>query len=428
MSSEHQPEPTRAYIPRGSFVAPAPAELAARLPNLEVSEVLGQGGMGVVYKGRQPFLDRNVAIKVVRPDLGKDADAQQRFVREARSLAKLVHPYIVTVFDFGKVDDLYYLVMEYVEGTSLRQLIARNAVTPRDVLDFAPQIGDALQHAHECGIVHRDVKPDNILVDGRNRVRLVDFGLVKLLGAQPNTDDERIAGTRGYMAPEQFSTPESVDHRADIYSTGVVLFEMLTGKIPAQMPAPASLGSVVDARFDPIVHRALEKDREKRYQQMREMNADLVMVTRLPDSTIRLEQSVQAPVEQVFAAWITPEQMANWYAPSDEYTTPVAEVDAQIGGKFKVGMKHKDKDFMHVVCGQYCRIEAPHLLRFTWAWETPKPSPYETQVTLEFQPNGDSTNVTLTHERFRDEVTRKDHTQGWTGCLNRLARKMPASS
>lgn len=424
MSSEKQPGKTIVYVPRGSFMPPTPQELASRLPNLEVDEMIGHGGMGVVYKGRQPFLDRNVAIKLVRPDLGKDADAQKRFLGEARSLAKLVHPYIVTVFDFGKVDDLYYLVMEYVEGSSLRQLITRNSVTPRDVLDYVPQIGDALQYAHECGVVHRDVKPDNILVDSRNRVRLVDFGLAKLLGAHANPEDQRIAGTRGYMAPEQFSMPEAVDHRADIYSTGVVLFEMLTGKIPARSAQAAALPSVADPRFDFIVHRALEDDREKRYQQMRDMNADLVTVTRTPDSTIRLEQTVHAPVEQVFAAWITPDRMTHWYAPTDDYSTPIAEVDLQIGGKFKVGMKHKDKEFTHVVCGQYCRIEAPYLLRFTWAWEAPTPSPHETQVTLEFHPNGNATNVTLTHERFRDERTRKDHTEGWTGCLSRLARKM----
>jgi serine/threonine protein kinase len=427
VSAESQPEKTRAYIPKGSFVPPTPEELTSRLPNLEVSELLGHGGMGVVYKGRQPFLDRNVAIKLVRPDLGMDADAQQRFIREARSLAKLVHPYIVTVFDFGKVGELYYLVMEYVEGNSLRQLISRQAVTPRNVLEFAPQIGAALQHAHESGIVHRDVKPDNILVDARNRVRLVDFGLAKLLGVQgqPNPDDQTIAGTLGYMAPEQLSMPERVDHRADIYSAGVVLYEMLTGKIPARAAAATALNSVPDLRFDPIVHRALEKDREKRYQQIREMNDDLIAVTRLPETTVHLQQTVRAPVEQVFAAWITPEQMTDWFAPTDDYSTPIAEVDLQVGGRFKLAMKHKDKEFAHIACGQFCRIQAPYFLQLTWAWEAPNPSPFETQLTVEFRPNGNATDVTLIHERFWDERTRKDHNEGWTGCLNRLAQKLP---
>src|SRR5262245_48611518 len=235
---------TEAYRPKdGSFVPPSPEELTDRLPNLEVTELLGHGGMGVVYKGRQPFLDRQVAIKLIRPDWGDDTRAQSRFVQESRALAKLTHPYIVSVFDCGKVGDLFYLVMEYVAGTGLRDRIAARSVSERDVLDFLPQIGEALQHAHEVGIVHRDVKPENILVDARNRVRLVDFGLAKWLipsGGKGPDDGKTVAGTHGYMAPEQFSAPETVDHRADIFATGVVCYEMLTGEVPR---APAVLPS-----------------------------------------------------------------------------------------------------------------------------------------------------------------------------------------
>ncbi len=426
MSTAHEPEPTRAYIPAGTFKPPTPQELTARLPNLEVTELLGHGGMGVVYKGRQTYLDRQVAIKVVRPDREVGEESQQRFIREARSLAKLVHPYIVTVFDFGEADDLCYLVMEYVEGTSLRQLIAKKAVTERDVRDFAPQIGEALQHAHECGVIHCDVKPDNILIDRRNRVRLVDFGLSRLLGGKAD-DDERVAGTRGYMAPEQFSMPQCVDHRADIYSSGVVLYEMLTGKLPQKEQNRLSFLPPVDQRFQPIVSHATDQDRERRYQQIQQMNADLAQITRTPDTMIRLEQLVPAPIEDVFAAWTNPEQMSRWYAPSDDYTTPVAEADAKVGGTYRVGMKHKDNSYLNLVCGQYCRIEPPHVLQFTWAWETPTPSPHETQMTLEFRPAGSgATNLTLIHERFRDEESRKQHTQGWTGCLARLASKINA--
>jgi serine/threonine protein kinase len=408
---------------------PTPEELTARLPNLEVIEIIGQGGMGVVYKGRQPLLDRHVAVKLIRTDFGGDEDAQRRFVDEARALAKLTHPYIVSVFDCGKVGDLYYLVMEYVAGTSLRALIAQRAVSHRDVLDFLPQIGEALQHAHENGIVHRDVKPENILVDRRNRVRLVDFGVARWLerARQPGPDDSLVAGTWGYMAPEQISMPESVDHRADIFSTGVVCYEMLTGAKPRAERQPPSQVAAADPRFDPIVQRALEPDRERRYQQMRAMNADVICLTRTDESTIRMTKSIAAPVDQVFAAWTDPARMVNWYAPTDDYTTPVAEVDLRVGGAYRVGMKRKDSADVALVSGQYCRVEQPSLLSFTWAWESHEVAVPETQVTLEFRPNQNTTDLVLTHERFRDPELRKRHAEGWTGCLDRLARKLASS-
>ena len=191
---QHQ-QRTQAYVRPGSFVPPSPAELAARLPNLEVTEMLGHGGMGVVYKGRQPFLDRTVAIKLIRPDFNNE-ESQQNFIREARSLAKLTHPYIVNVFDCGKAGDLFYFVMEFVEGHSLRHFLAQKSVSQRDVLDYLPQIGEALQYAHDSGIVHRDVKPENIIVDRRNRVRLVDFGLAKWLGSARGDGAARHGGRR----------------------------------------------------------------------------------------------------------------------------------------------------------------------------------------------------------------------------------------
>ena len=409
----------------GSFVAPSPEELTARLPNLEVSEVLGQGGMGVVYKGRQPFLDRQIAIKLIRPDFGADADAQRRFIDEARALARLTHPYVVSVFDCGRAGDLFYFVMEYVAGTSLRQMIANKTLTNRDVLDYLPQIGQALQHAHDNGVVHRDVKPENILVDQRNRVRLVDFGLAKWLKASAPADRDaaRIAGTWGYMAPVQIFAPATVDHRADVFSTGVVSYEMLTGELPGQVHQPPSARSAADPRFDPIVLRALEHDRERRYQYMRDMNTDVLHLTRTADSTIRLSKTIPAPIERVFAAWTEPEIMSVWFASTDDYTTPIAEVDLQVGGTYRVGMQRKDGT-ISIVSGQYCQIEPPALLSFTWAWESPHRDEHETQVTLEFRANAGGTDLALTHDRFRDEDLRKRHTEGWTGCLDRLARKL----
>jgi uncharacterized protein YndB with AHSA1/START domain/tRNA A-37 threonylcarbamoyl transferase component Bud32 len=410
----------------GGFTPPSPQELSARLPNLEVLEILGQGGMGVVYKGRQPLLERTVAIKVVRPDLLSNPDSQQRFLAEARTLARLEHPYIVTVYDFGKTGDLYYLVMQHVDGASLRSKIAQKAVSERDVLDFVPQIGEALQHAHDNGIVHRDVKPENVLVDQRNRIRLVDFGLAKVFGAAAiaSPTDHLVTGTLGYMAPEQITMPETVDHRADIYSTGVVCYEMLTGRLPRSDAMPPSAKGATDTRFDPIVMKAMERDRERRYQRAVDLNSDFRVFSRTPDSTIRLEQTVAAPAEQVFAAWTTPAAMVKWFAPTDDFTIPIAEADPRVGGNYRVAMKRPDREAPNVVSGQYCTVDFPRSLSFTWAWESPVPDVQETQVTLEFREQGGVTNVTLLHERFRDEGSRQGHTTGWTGCLERLARKI----
>jgi serine/threonine protein kinase len=426
VNSESPLEPTRDYVRPRIFTPPSPAELSAQLPDLEVTELLGHGGMGVVYKGRQPFLDRQVAIKLVRPDREMDADSQEQFRREAQLLAKLVHPYIVTVYGGGRAGDLFYLVMEYVDGMSLRQKISAHGLSQADIRDFTPQITEALQYAHDQRVVHCDVKPDNILLDARNRVRLVDFGLSRLLAPSvaKNSSDYRIAGTRSYMAPEQFTMPDRIDHRADIYSTGVVLYEMLTGKVPPGGIDPPPLDFVSNRGFEPVLRHALEPDRERRYQQIKEMNEDVLRVTRTVESTIRLEKHVAAPIEQVFAAWVDAGNMADWYAPTDDYTTPVADVEARVGGKYRVGMQHKDNDFMNLVTGQYSRFEPPYTLQFTWAWETPVPSLQETQVTVEFRPETDGTHLTLIHERFRDQESKRRHTEGWTGCLNRLARKM----
>ena len=411
---------------RESYVAPTPEELARQIPNLEVSELLGQGGMGVVYKGRQPLLDRQVAIKVLRPDYQTEGEFQERFLREARTLAKLRHPYIVTVFDIGKSDKLYYIVMEFVEGASLRQLLVDRSITERDALEFVPQIAEALQHAHEAGVVHRDVKPENVLVDALGRIRLVDFGLATIFG--PNVarspDDNRVAGTLGYMAPEQFTTPETVDHRADIYSTGIVLYEMLTGELPEANSPPPSQRAATDVRLDPIVMRATERERERRHQAARDLHSEVTAVARTPDTTIRLEQRINAPAEQVFAAWVDPQRMTGWYAPTDDFGPTQSEVDLHVGGRYRVAMFPPGQEQPAIVTGQYCRIDPPRSLSFTWSWISPRTDTHETQVTLEFHPNGEATDLVLTHERFRDEALRIDHTQGWQGCLERLSRKV----
>jgi hypothetical protein len=261
------------------FVPPTPAELAASFPQLEILELLGQGGMGAVYKARQPRLDRLVALKILPPQAGQDPSFAERFTREARALARLSHPRIVAMHDFGDVVGMYYFIMEYVDGANLRQLIRSQGLLPEQALAIVPQICEALQYAHDEGVVHRDIKPENVLVDGRGRIKIADFGLAKLLGNSPAdlklTRTQQVMGTPHYMAPEQIEHPQQVDHRADIYSLGVVFYEMLTGELPIGRFGPPSEKVAVDVRLDDVVLRALQKDPERRYQHAGELKTDV---------------------------------------------------------------------------------------------------------------------------------------------------------
>lgn len=289
---------------------PAAAELAPHFPQLEILECLGRGGMGVVYKARQPQLDRFVALKILAPERVADPRFAERFQREAKALAQLSHPNIVTVHDFGQAGGFFYLLMEFVNGVSLRQLLRAGGISPKEALAIVPAICEALQYAHEHGIVHRDIKPENILLDKQGRVKIADFGLAKLVGqgagaeqafssagsgdfpgadasalnagqespadrqarkpALPPaalTEAGKLMGTPQYMAPEQAEKAGEVDHRADIYSLGVVFYEMLTGELPTKPLEPPSRRVQVDVRLDEVVLRALEKEPERRYQQ-----------------------------------------------------------------------------------------------------------------------------------------------------------------
>jgi predicted Ser/Thr protein kinase len=265
------------------FTAPTPADLAPRFPQLEILELLGQGGMGAVYKARQARLDRLVALKILPPEVAADPAFAERFVREARALARLSHPHIVAVHDFGEAGGLFYFLMEYVDGVNLRQLLQAGRLEPREALAIVPQLCEALQYAHEEGIVHRDIKPENILLDRRGRVKIADFGLAKLLGAVPAptqlTATHQVMGTPHYMAPEQTERPQAVDHRADIYALGVVFYEMLTGELPlGHFPLPSQKAGV-DARLDKVVLRALEKEPEQRYQHAGDVKTDVEAIS-----------------------------------------------------------------------------------------------------------------------------------------------------
>ncbi|MCX6906290.1 MAG: serine/threonine-protein kinase, partial [Verrucomicrobia bacterium] len=250
---------------------PAPptlAAVAAAFPQLEIVELLGQGGMGVVYKARQPKLERYVALKLLPHGPGTDPAFPERFNREARLLARLNHPSIVTVYDFGQAGEFFFLMMEFVDGVNLRQAMQAARFTPAQALALVPRICEALQFAHDEGILHRDIKPENILLDTRGRVKIADFGIAKLMGdtlpERKLTDSGAAIGTPHYMAPEQLEKPQDVDQRADVYSLGVVFYELLTGELPIGRFAPPSEKSAVDPRVDQVVFQALEKEREKR--------------------------------------------------------------------------------------------------------------------------------------------------------------------
>ncbi len=269
------------------FIPPALAELANLIPQIEFLELLGKGGMGAVYKARQRSLDRLVAVKILPPDIGRDIAFAERFTREARALARLNHPNIVGIHDFGNANGLYYFVMEYVDGANVRHLLHDGALAPNDALGIVPQVCDALQFAHEEGIVHRDIKPENILVDKRGRVKIADFGLAKLIGQEhimeSLTGSQQIMGTIRYMSPEQMEGARDIDHRADIYSLGVVFYELLTGELPLGRFAPPSKKVEIDVRLDEIVLRALEKEPRQRYQQAGDVKTEVETVMSTPN-------------------------------------------------------------------------------------------------------------------------------------------------
>ena len=255
---------------RPTASVPEVSEVAELLPHLEVLEELGRGGMGVVYLARQPSLDRLVALKLLPRELGQDPAFSERFSREARALARLDHPNVVTIHDSGTAGGYSYFLMEYVDGSTLRDLMQADALTPGEALELLPQICAGLQFAHEQGLVHRDLKPENLLVTDDGRVKIADFGLAKLLGPERAgatlTLTHQVMGTPHYMAPEQIRGGE-VDRRADVYALGVVLYELLTGELPIGRFGPPTGEAVVDA----AVLRCLDADPERRFAEIREV-------------------------------------------------------------------------------------------------------------------------------------------------------------
>jgi serine/threonine protein kinase len=284
--------------PGGPWMPPLPEELQKLLSGYEVTQMLGRGGMGAVYMGRQISLDRPVAIKILSNELeSKDPSFAERFKNEARAMAKLSHPGIVAVHDFGQTSTgLLYIVMEFIEGTDVQKMItASGRLHTEHAMAITAHVCDALAYAHERGIIHRDIKPANIMVGYDGVVKVADFGLAKIDkgGATGLTQSGIAMGTLHYMAPEVLVLGSAVDQRADIYAVGVMLYQMLTGKVPQGMfELPSMQVNGLDPRYDKIIAKALREDRDQRYDNARLLRADLDAILTQPVA------KVEAPASQ----------------------------------------------------------------------------------------------------------------------------------
>ena len=282
----------------------SPEEMAENFTQFEILECLGRGGMGVVYRARQKTLDRMVAIKVLAGEWQGDVDFAERFEREAKTLAQMSHPNIVTVHDFGETNGLYFIVMEFVDGVNLRDLLKEGKMESGQALAIVPTICEALEYAHGKGIVHRDIKPENILLDREGRVKIADFGIASLIGSGAEH-----TGTPPYMSPEQ-SEGGVTDERVDVYALGVVLYEMLTGERPARELVAPSRKVEVDVKIDEIVLRAVETEPEKRYQTVSELRTVVETISEKKVSPAELPKSrfwgLQSKValRMLMAGWI----------------------------------------------------------------------------------------------------------------------------
>ncbi len=299
--------------------------LARHFPQLEILEMIGRGGMGFVFKAKQPKLDRLVALKILAENVSAESSFAERFTREGRALARLSHPNIVAVHDFGQAGPFFYLLMEFVDGVNLRQSMQARQVSPAEALAIVPRICDALQYAHGEGILHRDIKPDNILLDRKGRVKIADFGIAKLLNepaAQAAlTASGAALGTVHYMAPEQIERPNTVDHRADIYSLGVVFYEMLTGELPiGRFPAPSETGPM-DPRLDKVVFKTLAKEPARRPQSAEELGTEVQHIASGgPDPKPETKPEAATPIRVQRCYISTPEHLQTWLGRQWIYT------------------------------------------------------------------------------------------------------------
>lgn len=266
--------------------------MISQLGRYEVIGELGQGAMGVVYKARDPLIDREVAIKTINLSMAMDEreEYEARFYQEAKAAGRLSHPNIVTIYDVGRTEDVAYIAMEYLQGRELRDILNETPLLPIiQVLDIIAQVAQGLAYAHEHDIVHRDVKPSNVMIVRDDLAKITDFGIARMASAAVRTQTGMVLGSPKYMSPEQVLGKE-IDRRSDIFSLGVMLYEMLTGQVPfigdninaimyqtlnTAPASPSSENPSLPEMLDYIVAKALAKDRDERYQNTRDLAADL---------------------------------------------------------------------------------------------------------------------------------------------------------
>src|SRR5262245_46288159 len=290
--------------------------------------MLGKGGMGVVYRALDTKLNRRVAIKVLPPELVKDEDRRRRFLQEARAASAVNHPAIAQIYEIEEEGDVAFIVMEFIDGSTVRELVARKELDLNAAVEVGMQVGDALARAHEAGIVHRDIKSDNVMVTHDGHPKILDFGLAKLLGPSGDISDSQrtqletmartqagmIMGTVAYMSPEQ-ARGLPADRRSDVFSYGVVLYEMVTGRLPfegasaldtmhaiafEQTQAVTTLRTDVPWSLQRVIEKCMQKKPDDRYQDLRQAVADLRTVKRQIETGV----SGGVPITERLRGWM----------------------------------------------------------------------------------------------------------------------------
>lgn len=265
--------------------------MAERIGRYEIIRRLGRGGMATVYLGNDPMIKREVAIKVMAAQLMEDPTFYDRFQQEAETVASLEHPAIVPIYDFGHQGDQSYIVMRYMNGGTLEDMLGHGPLKLQMIAPIIDRVGSALDEAHRKNIIHRDIKPANILFDAKEMAFLSDFGIAKSTAAGAGlTTDNAFIGTVEYMSPEQIQANKDLDGRTDVYSLGIVLFLMLTGKLPFKKdtvistlmahltdPIPSAQAALPQSRlpWDEILNKALAKERQDRYQTAGDLAKDV---------------------------------------------------------------------------------------------------------------------------------------------------------